>query len=237
MQGVFWLKDRNKLGECWYFLNWPFCSCLTLKSCGNLGRYVIFDIICLYTDRDWEQHGFDLVWESLVLRPTLLEEAADAAITCLFLLFPASSVIALPQVLHIKHGFGVPEDGDPEEAAAATVRERRQRKSFLRELEAMIRLRSPHIVHVYGKVTSRKDRFVLVMELLVGGDLRTLLTSSDRPLPEEQSQCIIGDICAGMAFLHSKETVHGDLKSANVLLDAAGRAKVMYIPQSPCRCT
>lgn len=105
-------------------------------------------------------------------------------------------------------------------------REKSQRKSFLLELDAMIRLRSPYTVNVYGAVTAMPDRLVLVMELLSGGDLRTLLGSSGNPLPEQRSRQLIGDICAGMAFLHSKEAVHGDLKSANVLLDGAGRAKV-----------
>ncbi|CAN0355159.1 unnamed protein product, partial [Scytosiphon promiscuus] len=98
--------------------------------------------------------------------------------------------------------------------------------AFLRELEAMIRLRSPNTVNVYGAVTSLPDRMVLVMELLSGGDLLTLLRKSKKPLPEAQSRRIIGDMCTGMAFLHSKNTVHGDLKSANVLLDGGGRAKV-----------
>ncbi|CAM9563844.1 unnamed protein product, partial [Hapterophycus canaliculatus] len=105
-------------------------------------------------------------------------------------------------------------------------KETSHRRAFLRELEAMIRLRSPNTVNVYGAVTSLPDRMVLVMELLVGGDLLTLLRRSKKPLPVEQSRRIIGDICTGMAFLHSKDTVHGDLKSANVLLDGDGRAKV-----------
>ncbi|CAM9360961.1 unnamed protein product [Scytosiphon promiscuus] len=104
--------------------------------------------------------------------------------------------------------------------------ENNQRKAFLRELDAMIRLRSPHTVNVYGAVTSLQDRLILVMELLVGGDLRTLLKNSEHPLPEDRSRGIIGDVCAGMTFLHGKGTVHGDLKSANVLLDGAGRAKI-----------
>lgn len=91
----------------------------------------------------------------------------------------------------------------------------------------MIRLRSPHTVNVYGAITSRKDRIVLFMELLTGGDLCSLLRhSEERRLPEAQARSIISDVCAGMAYLHSKDTIHGDLKSANVLLDGEGRAKV-----------
>ncbi|CBJ30083.1 putative CTR1-like protein kinase/ leucine rich repeat-containing protein [Ectocarpus siliculosus] len=110
--------------------------------------------------------------------------------------------------------------------AAAKVGKKIQRKAFLRELDAMIRLRHPHTVNVYGAITSLPDRLILVLELLPGGDLRTMLKNSEQPLPEEQSRQIIKDICAGMAFLHSKSTVHGDLKSANILLDARGRAKI-----------
>ena len=102
----------------------------------------------------------------------------------------------------------------------------RQRASLLMELQSMIRLRSPHTVNVYGAITSRKDRLVLVMELLVGGDLRSFLRHAEDPLSQAQSRQIIGDICAGMVFLHGKKAVHGDLKSANIMLDGAGRAKV-----------
>lgn len=90
----------------------------------------------------------------------------------------------------------------------------------------MIRLRSPHTVNVYGAITSRRDCLVLVMELLPGGDLRALLKAAVEPLEETHARRIVGDICAGMSFLHHKETVHGDLKSPNVLFDGNGRAKV-----------
>eukprot|EP00752_Nemacystus_decipiens_P018469 g16559.t1 len=126
---------------------------------------------------------------------------------------------AAAKVLHIAHDLGALDDNQQQ-------RETRQRKGFLRELEAMIRLRSPNTVNVFGAVTSLPDRMVLVMELLPNGDLLTLLRKSKAPLPEEQCRSIIGDICAGMAFLHSKDTIHGDLKSANVLLDGSGRAKI-----------
>ena len=92
----------------------------------------------------------------------------------------------------------------------------------------MMRLRSPHTVQVYGAITSRQDRLVLVMELLPGGDLRSLLKDATEQLAEDHARRIIGDICTGMSFLHHKETVHGDLKSPNVLLDGTGRAKVKH---------
>ena len=100
-----------------------------------------------------------------------------------------------------------------------------QSKAFLTELGNMTRLSSPYTVHVYGAVTSQPDKFILVMELLSGGDLRTLLKSEEK-ISYDKSFQIIGDICAGMDFLHSKNIIHGDLKSANVILDGSGRAKI-----------
>lgn len=105
-------------------------------------------------------------------------------------------------------------------------RENSRGKAFWRELQAMIRLRSPHTVNVYGAITSRQGCYILVMELLPGGDLRALLKNSVEALAEQHARRIIQDVCAGMAFLHRKEAVHGDLKSPNVLFDVAGRAKV-----------
>ncbi|CAN0441159.1 unnamed protein product [Pylaiella littoralis] len=126
---------------------------------------------------------------------------------------------AAVKVLYIAHDVGPLDEN-------RRRRETSQRRAFLRELEAMIRLRSDNTVNVYGAVASLPDRMMLVMELLSGGDLLTLLRESSEPFTEEQSRRIIRDICTGMAFLHSKKTVHGDLKSANVLLDGGGRAKI-----------
>lgn len=115
-----------------------------------------------------------------------------------------------------------------EEAKERTMQLKRtkQRKGFLRELEAMMRLRSPHTVNVYGAITSLPDRFVLVMELLPGGDLYAYLHKLRQDLPEHRMRQIVNDVSEGMAFLHRTTTVHGDLKSGNILLDGVGRAKV-----------
>lgn len=113
-------------------------------------------------------------------------------------------------------------------AAACARTEARQRLAVARELEAMKRLRGPHTVHTYGAVTSLKDELVLVMEFLPGGDLLMRLQRARRPLEDGTLRGIVRDVCSGMAFLHGEAFVHGDLKSANVLFDANGRAKVIY---------
>lgn len=98
----------------------------------------------------------------------------------------------------------------------------------------MTRLRSPHTVNLYGAITSLSNCLILVMELLPGGDLRNFLKGAMKPSPEGQARQIVGDICAGMAFLHSKGIVHGDLKSSNVLFDATRRAKVRCNSGASC---
>lgn len=68
-------------------------------------------------------------------------------------------------------------------------------------------------------------QLVLVMEFLPGGDLLQRLRKAKRPLQERVLRKVVTDVCSGMAFLHREAFVHGDLKSANVMFDAAGTAK------------
>ena len=144
-----------------------------------------------------------------------------------------SGVNAAAKVLQIDNDYSQESDlydfdsvPDGEDRARKLELQTNQRKIFFRELQAMTRLKSPHTVQVFGAMTSRKDRFVLVMELMPGGDLRTLLRQTGKRLPEVRERRIMKYICSGMAFLHNRGVIHGDLKSANVLFDSAGTAKV-----------
>lgn len=51
-----------------------------------------------------------------------------------------------------EHELGLGADDDP----SSQQKRQRQRKAFLLELNAMIRLRSPHTVNVFGAITSHK---------------------------------------------------------------------------------
>src|SRR6476469_5573782 len=64
------------------------------------------------------------------------------------------------------------------------------------------------------------------MEYIDGEDLRSLLRRIGR-LPEDKGLEIARQICAGLAAAHERGVLHRDLKPANVMLDGAGRVRIM----------
>lgn len=96
-------------------------------------------------------------------------------------------------------------------------------EQFVRELQIMNRLHSPHIVQLYGACLE-PERLCLVMEYMEQGSLYAVLGKS--PLDPSQQKGIALSIAKGLCYLHSQSMVHCDLKSANVLLNAKGEAKI-----------
>jgi hypothetical protein len=66
----------------------------------------------------------------------------------------------------------------------------------------------------------------LSMEYVDGEDLATSLRRIGR-FPEDKAADIARQLCAGLAAAHQRGVVHRDLKPANVMLDGAGRVRVM----------
>src|SRR5204863_9471457 len=62
-------------------------------------------------------------------------------------------------------------------------------------------------------------------EYLSGGSLADLLERG-RPLADDESTRIVGDVAAGLAHAHGRGLVHRDLKPANILFDAERRPKI-----------
>jgi serine/threonine protein kinase len=60
----------------------------------------------------------------------------------------------------------------------------------------------------------------LLYEFCSGGSLHSFLIDTDLPY---ECLSIALDIANGMAYLHSHDIIHRDLKSTNVLLDGNGR--------------
>jgi hypothetical protein len=88
---------------------------------------------------------------------------------------------------------------------------------FLREARAVARLRSPHIVDVFGFGTLDDGRAYCIMELLQGESLRERIVRARVPLDEAID--LLAQVCRGLEIVHDAGIVHRDLKPENLFID------------------
>ena len=79
-----------------------------------------------------------------------------------------------------------------------------------------------------ASTTSAKSdgQLFITMEYVDGEDLASSLRRIGR-LPEDKALDIARQLCAGLAAAHERGVLHRDLKPANVMLDGAGRVRIM----------
>ena len=95
-------------------------------------------------------------------------------------------------------------------------------KEFSTEVQVMVNLSSPNLVHLYGYCS---NPYCMVMEFMPQGSLFHRLRN-DKPLDWTLRIRFAEDITRGLAFLHSKNIIHRDIKSLNVLIDDKPNAKL-----------
>jgi serine/threonine-protein kinase len=100
---------------------------------------------------------------------------------------------------------------------------RRAHASFLREVDAISALRSPHTVELYDFGVTDDDCYYYVMEQLDGLDLEGL-TRRHGPLPAERVIYLMQQICSSLAEAHRRGLVHGDVKPANLFACCLGES-------------
>lgn len=100
------------------------------------------------------------------------------------------------------------------------------------DFQIMAQLRCPNIVQFYGFCDS--PEYCIFMEYMPKGSLFNLLHSKTT-LDWKLRLQIARDMACGLAFLHNKNIIHRDLKSANVLLDSEMKAKLTDIGLSKIR--
>ncbi len=98
-----------------------------------------------------------------------------------------------------------------------------ERERFLREAEAMARLRHPNIVQVYD-VGDQAGRPYFTMEYIEGGNLAQKLSGT--PCPARQAAALIATLAQAIQAAHQSGIIHRDLKPANVLLASDGTVKI-----------
>nr|XP_043616852.1 mitogen-activated protein kinase kinase kinase 5-like isoform X2 [Erigeron canadensis] len=99
----------------------------------------------------------------------------------------------------------------------------------VRQLEQEIRvlknLEHPNIVQYMGSEVV-EDRFCIYLEYVHPGPINKYIREHCAAVTESVIRNFTRHILSGLAYLHSKKTVHRDIKGANLLVDAYGVVKL-----------
>ena len=96
---------------------------------------------------------------------------------------------------------------------------------FYREAETASRLKHPNLISVID-AGEKSGLHFLVMELVVGSDLRTVVKEKG-PLPVADAINIMIQAALGLECAHQSGIIHRDIKPANLLLQKSGRVVVL----------
>ncbi|XP_067399284.1 interleukin-1 receptor-associated kinase 1 [Emydura macquarii macquarii] len=103
------------------------------------------------------------------------------------------------------------------------------RSSFVTEVEKLSRFRHPNIVE-FGGFCAEREHFCLVYVFMPNGSLEDRLSSQGGrpPLSWPQRLEVLVGAARAVQFLHGDQPslIHGDVKSSNILLDAALRPRL-----------
>ncbi|KAK7102603.1 uncharacterized protein [Littorina saxatilis] len=105
-----------------------------------------------------------------------------------------------------------------------------------RELTSLLKFRHENIVTLYG-YASEGECLCLIYQFMPNGSLedRLMCKNSTAPLVWSQRLNILLGACQGLNFLHKagqQPLIHGDIKSANILLDKHMEAKIGDLGQA-----
>ncbi|XP_024969926.1 mitogen-activated protein kinase kinase kinase YODA-like [Cynara cardunculus var. scolymus] len=97
-------------------------------------------------------------------------------------------------------------------------------KQLGQEVSLLSRLSHPNIVQYYGSEMV-DDKLYIYLEYVSGGSIYKILQEYGQ-LGELAIRSYTQQILSGLAYLHAKNTIHRDIKGANILVDPNGRVKV-----------
>jgi serine/threonine protein kinase len=98
------------------------------------------------------------------------------------------------------------------------------KERFLIEAQAAGALSHANICTIY-EVGESEDRPYIAMEFVEGETLRDKVRTG--PLEPGEAVGLVDQVAAGLAEAHGKGIIHRDVKSANIMVTAKGRAKIM----------
>lgn len=93
-----------------------------------------------------------------------------------------------------------------------------EQRAAISEVHIMADLSCPYVVRYFDSFIEA-SLLCIVMEACEGGDLQKFLKRhAGAPLPEPLIWSIFLQVTLGLAYLHSRRTLHRDLKSANIFI-------------------
>ena len=99
-----------------------------------------------------------------------------------------------------------------------------EKARFVREAQAAAALNHPNICTVY-EIDEADGHTFIAMEFVEGQSVKE--KSRARPLPLDEALDIAVQAAQGLQAAHENDVVHRDVKSANLMVTAQGRVKVM----------
>ncbi|KAL5215986.1 hypothetical protein ABZP36_007387 [Zizania latifolia] len=97
-------------------------------------------------------------------------------------------------------------------------------KQLNQEIDMLRQLSHPNIVQYYGSEMI-DDALSIYLEFVSGGSIHKLLREYG-PFKEPVIRNYTGQILCGLAYLHGRNTVHRDIKGANILVSPNGEVKL-----------
>ena len=91
-------------------------------------------------------------------------------------------------------------------------------RRFRMEVEAMSRLRNPHVVNIYEAMQLQDSIFVVVMDFVDGRTLQDLLDRVGR-IKLQRALDIIRQVANGLYEAHALGFIHRDLKPDNIMIE------------------
>lgn len=105
------------------------------------------------------------------------------------------------------------------------VSDERGMAEFRRELKFLTRLRHRHIVQFLGACTTPPD-LCIIMDYCDKGSLYGYLHNMNKAFSPFKALKWMSECAKGLVYLHSKEIIHRDIKSGNLLIDEGGSIKL-----------
>ncbi|KAF2887670.1 hypothetical protein ILUMI_18502 [Ignelater luminosus] len=98
------------------------------------------------------------------------------------------------------------------------------RKFLPRELEILIKLNHPHIIHVHS-IFQRKAKYFIFMRFAENGDLLEFILKKGS-ISEAQARVWLRQLALGIQYLHDMDIAHRDLKCENALITSNYNVKL-----------